>query len=98
VGRSIERTWIFIKKIVSIVAAVSVIVFALLQFPGLSDERVAEYDSRWTKAEEAFRAKIGPDNATNPSWPETVWSSTCFLPKRIVRPPWGCPTRPRPMR
>jgi ferrous iron transport protein B len=63
VGRSIERTWIFIKKIVSIVAAVSVIVFALLQFPGLSDERVAEYDSRWTKAEEAFRAKIGPDNA-----------------------------------
>ncbi len=62
VGRSIERTWIFVKKIVSIVAAVSVIVFALLQFPGLGDDRVAEYNDRWSKAEAAFRNKIGPDN------------------------------------
>jgi len=63
VGRSIERTWIFVKKIVSIVAAVSVIVFALLQFPGLSDERLAEYGARWNTATQEFRTKIGADNA-----------------------------------
>ncbi|NDY55656.1 ferrous iron transport protein B [Desulfovibrio sulfodismutans] len=62
-GRSIERTWIFVKKIVSIVAAVSVIIFALLQFPGLSEERLTAYGERWSKATEEFRAKIGADNA-----------------------------------
>jgi ferrous iron transport protein B len=62
-GRSVERTWIFVKKIVSIVAAVSVIVFALLQFPGLREDRIAAYDAQWSKAAADFRAKIGPDNA-----------------------------------
>jgi len=62
-GRSIERTWIFVKKIVSIVAAVSVIIFALLQFPGLSEERLTAYGERWNTATEEFRTKIGPNNA-----------------------------------
>jgi len=62
-GRSIERTWLYVKKIVSIVAAVSVIVFALLQFPGLGEDRLEAFDARWTKALEDFRTKIGKDNA-----------------------------------
>lgn len=62
-GRSVERTWIFVKKIVSIVAAVSVIVFALLQFPGLGQERIAAYQAQWDKAAAAFRAKLGEANA-----------------------------------
>jgi ferrous iron transport protein B len=62
-GRSIERTWIFVKKIVSIVAAVSVIVFALLQFPGLGEDRAAAYEAQWAKAAADFRTKIGENNA-----------------------------------
>ncbi|MGE4505747.1 MAG: ferrous iron transport protein B [Desulfovibrionaceae bacterium] len=52
--RAVERVWLFLKKIVTVVAAVAVIVFALIQFPGLPAERQAEYGARWSEAVEGF--------------------------------------------
>ena len=57
-GRSVERTWIFVRKIVTIVAAVAVIVFVLLRFPGLSGEQVSGYKHRATQAISDFRQAV----------------------------------------
>jgi ferrous iron transport protein B len=54
-GRAVERTWLFVRKIVTIVAAVAVIVFVLLQFPGLTDSQKAGFKQRGDKALEQFR-------------------------------------------
>lgn len=56
--RSIERTWQYVKKVVTIVIAVSVCVFTLLQFPGLSEEREGYYDAKLNKAVSTFYGKI----------------------------------------
>ncbi len=60
--RAIERTWQYIKKVGSIVIAVSVCVFTLLQFPGLTDERQAYYDAEMDKAVTKFYTKIEPSS------------------------------------
>ncbi|WP_415715441.1 ferrous iron transport protein B [Maridesulfovibrio sp.] len=62
VQRSLERTWEYIKKVGSIVVAVSLCVFSLLQFPGLSNERMDYYKDEMTKAVAVYDAKI----AANP--------------------------------
>lgn len=41
--RSFERTWIYLKKVGTIVVAVAVVVFSLLQFPGLPDAHMEEF-------------------------------------------------------
>ncbi|MDY0132490.1 MAG: ferrous iron transport protein B [Desulforegulaceae bacterium] len=41
--RAAERVWLFLKKITTIVAAVAVIVFVLLYYPGISNERMNYY-------------------------------------------------------
>jgi ferrous iron transport protein B len=56
--RAVERVWLFIKKITTIVAAIAVIIFVLLQFPGLSEERAAHFESQKEKALSAFYKKI----------------------------------------
>ncbi|OKL43345.1 ferrous iron transport protein B [Pseudovibrio exalbescens] len=53
--RSFERTWIYIKKVGTIVIAVAVVVFTLLQFPGLPEERMAYYESQAITAVEKFQ-------------------------------------------
>lgn len=45
-GRAVERVWLFVRKIVTIVAAIAVIIFLLLHFPGLSDERKVYYNGQ----------------------------------------------------
>lgn len=56
--RAIERTWQYIKKVGTIVIAVSVCVFTLLQFPGISDERNVFFQGEMDKAVAAFHKKI----------------------------------------
>jgi len=56
-GRAMERVWLFVRKITTIVVAVAVVVFALLQFPGISDPRMAHYNDRKDKATAAFLNK-----------------------------------------
>lgn len=57
-GRAAERVWLFIQKITTIVVAVAVVVFVLLQFPGISQERMAHYEAQKEKAVAAFFKKI----------------------------------------
>ncbi|NCC25032.1 MAG: ferrous iron transport protein B [Deltaproteobacteria bacterium] len=57
-GRAVERVWLFLKKITTIVAAVAVILFVLLQFPGLGPEREAHYEAQKTTAIDAFQKAI----------------------------------------
>ncbi len=57
-GRAVERVWLFIRKIITIVAAIAVIIFVLLQFPGISDERQAYYSEEKEKAIATFYKKI----------------------------------------
>lgn len=56
-GRAVERVWLFIRKITTIVAAVAVIIFVLLQFPGISKERMAGYNGEKDKAVAVFLEK-----------------------------------------
>lgn len=44
--RAIERISLFVRKIVTVVAAVAVIIFVLIQFPVVSGERLAYYDKQ----------------------------------------------------
>jgi ferrous iron transport protein B len=57
-GRSLERTWLFVRKIVTIVAAVAVIVFVLLRFPGLSDEQQAKFEQQASRSVAEFQQAI----------------------------------------
>jgi ferrous iron transport protein B len=43
-SRAKERTWVYIQKVATIVAAAAVLIFALLQLPGLGAERKAGYE------------------------------------------------------
>jgi ferrous iron transport protein B len=43
--RAVEKVALFIQKIVTVVAAVAVIVFVLLQFPGISHEHMGAYEA-----------------------------------------------------
>ncbi len=60
--RAIERTWQYIKKVGTIVVAVSVCVFTLLQFPGVNEERKIYFQGQMDKAVAKFHksVKSGP--------------------------------------
>ncbi|MFO7602011.1 MAG: ferrous iron transport protein B [Candidatus Desulfacyla sp.] len=57
-GRAVERVWLFVRKIITIVAAVAVVIFVLLQFPGLSNERMALYNDKKEAAISSFYKEI----------------------------------------
>ena len=48
--RATQRVWIYIKKVVTIVLAVAVILFAMLQFPGLEKSEIQKYDKQIQKS------------------------------------------------
>jgi len=58
VGRAFERVWLYVKKIITIVAAVAVVLFILLQFPGLEAESKAGYKAEMDKAVVTFNKKV----------------------------------------
>lgn len=60
--RCLERTWLFVKKIITIVIAVSVIVYVLIYFPGISKERKSFYINQADQEKQSFFKKIGKDN------------------------------------
>jgi len=62
IWRAVERTWLFVKKVITIIVAVAIVVWFFITFPGLSDERSAYYDGEVNKATETFIKKIGEDN------------------------------------
>jgi ferrous iron transport protein B len=60
--RCLERTWLFVKKIITIVIVVAVIVYILIYFPGISKERESYYKNQADQAQQMFCEKIGKDN------------------------------------
>ncbi|MFW2586359.1 ferrous iron transport protein B [Aliarcobacter butzleri] len=56
--RSSQRVWLYIKKVVTIVLAVAIILFALLQFPGLSDESKVKFENMSNNALSEFDLQI----------------------------------------
>lgn len=52
--RAFERVWLYIKKIMTIVAAVAVVLFVLIQFPGLDDVTKTKFDKLSLKHLETF--------------------------------------------
>jgi len=55
--RASQRVWLYMKKVVTIVLAVAIILFAMLQFPGLDEEKTAYYETQSSKALEKFDTK-----------------------------------------
>jgi ferrous iron transport protein B len=51
---ALERVWLYVKKIVTVVAAVAVILFVLMQFPGVSPKRRADLDAQAQSALQTF--------------------------------------------
>ncbi|WP_419785956.1 ferrous iron transport protein B [Pseudodesulfovibrio sp.] len=56
--RAIERVWLFLKKIVTVVAAVAVVVFVLINYPGLPQARLDQYQSMQDKAVSRFMQDV----------------------------------------
>ena len=55
--RAAQRVWVYIKKVVTIVLAVAVVLFAMLQFPGLDGAAKAKYEQHSLQALAAFDKK-----------------------------------------
>ena len=70
IRRAIERTWLYVKKITTVVAAVSVVLFVLMQFPGVPAEHMADMEQQAETAQAAFAkaaAKAGHGEALDES-------------------------------
>ena len=52
--RTVERIWLFVKKIITVILMVAIVIFALINFPGLNAERKDFYQSRADKALNQF--------------------------------------------
>jgi ferrous iron transport protein B len=55
--RAVQRVWVYVKKVVTIVVAVAVVLFVLLQYPGVSEEKMAEFRATADQAIAGFSAK-----------------------------------------
>lgn len=60
--RALERIWLFVRKIITVVFLVMVLVYFLINFPGLGEERKSYYDNQAKKATRTFSKKIEKDN------------------------------------
>lgn len=63
--RSIERTWIYIKKVGTVVLAVSTVIFVLLQFPGIPENEQLIYQQQAQTAVAKFEKKIAKTEYAN---------------------------------
>ena len=55
--RASQRVWVYIKKVVTIVLAVAIVLFVMLQLPGLSEEKTKLYEDQSFKALNTFELK-----------------------------------------
>jgi len=56
--RAGDRIWLFLKKIVTVVAAVAVVVFVLINYPGLPEGRGGHYAQMENKAIQGFMKDV----------------------------------------
>ena len=67
--RAGERIWLFLKKIVTVVAAVAVVVFVLINYPGLSADREAHFKEMESASITKFYEGRGKDGVQGPDKP-----------------------------
>lgn len=60
--RALERVWIYMKKVGTIVVVVAVVIFVLLRWPGINKQQSLEYQNQMEQAEDVFYTKIGANN------------------------------------
>jgi ferrous iron transport protein B len=60
--RVVERLWIFVKKITTVVAVVMVVLFVLLNLPRLNDARATSYEVRLNDLLSAYSLGLGEMN------------------------------------
>lgn len=53
-----DRIWLYLKKIVTIVAAVAVVLFVLIQFPGISEDKKQEFHNQAVLMQSDFYKSI----------------------------------------
>jgi ferrous iron transport protein B len=58
IGRACERVWVYIKKVCTVVLAVAIVLFALLQFPGIGKEAKEQFLKQEQVALVKFDKKI----------------------------------------
>jgi ferrous iron transport protein B len=56
--KTLERVWLFLKKIVSVVLVVAIVVFALINYPKLSEKREADYKGRAEAVKDALLIRL----------------------------------------
>jgi len=52
--KAVQRVWLYVKKVVTVVLAIAVVLFVLLQYPGVADEKMAEFRQRSDQALSSF--------------------------------------------
>ncbi|MBK5947493.1 ferrous iron transport protein B [Rhodobacter veldkampii DSM 11550] len=57
--RALDRTWMYIQKVGTTVLAIAVVIYFLLQFPGVAPDRQAQYQTRAETAITQFYAAMG---------------------------------------
>ena len=67
--RAFDRTWLYIKKVGTVVVAIAVVIYVLLQFPGVPAEREVAYQSRAETAIADFYTALG-DNPHRAAVPD----------------------------
>jgi ferrous iron transport protein B len=60
-----DRIWLYLKKIVTIVAAVAVVLFVLIQFPGISSEKQKVFDQQANTMQNHFYTAISSNPYKN---------------------------------
>lgn len=60
--RCVERLWLFIKKIVTVVIVVMILVFVLTNLPGLNQEQKALYQNKFDQITQKFYQGMGKDS------------------------------------
>ena len=58
ITRTVERVWLFVKKIITIILMVAIVIFALINYPGLGAERRAFYQAEAELAVDKFRQAV----------------------------------------
>ncbi len=61
--RCVERVWLFVKKIITVIIIVAAIVYALINYPALNKEKTVYYENQASQAIQAFYEKIGDNNS-----------------------------------
>jgi ferrous iron transport protein B len=61
--RMVERVWLFVKKIVTVVVVVMFVIYLLISFPGLNPERKAYYEAQTQGLIQSLSADMGAGNS-----------------------------------